>query len=218
MPSFDIVSEVDLQEARNGVENAVREVESRFDFRGVEATIELNDANKTIKVLSESDFQVNQLLDILRAKLLKRGIEGTSLDVPEDFVHSGKTWFVEAKLKQGIESAVQKKIVKLIKDSKLKVQAQIQGEEIRVTGKSRDDLQSVMALVRGGDLGQPFQFKKLPRLRQSCPAKPGIFSGLQRLLHLKAVSHFAVNFDIRTALFRDNQHFAHALCRFQTLF
>ncbi len=159
MPSFDIVSEVDLQEARNGVDNAVREVESRFDFRGVEATIELNDANKTIKVLSESDFQVNQLLDILRAKLLKRGIEGASLDVSDEFVHSGKTWYVEAKLKQGIESAVQKKIVKLIKDSKLKVQAQIQGEEIRVTGKSRDDLQSVMALVRGGDLGQPFQFK-----------------------------------------------------------
>ena len=77
MPSFDIVSEVDIQEVRNGVENATREVESRFDFRGVEATIELNDANKTIKVLSESDFQVNQLLDILRAKLLKRGIEGT---------------------------------------------------------------------------------------------------------------------------------------------
>ena len=110
MPSFDIVSEVDIQEVRNGVENATREVESRFDFRGVEATFELNDANKTIKVLSESDFQVNQLLDILRAKLLKRGIEGTSLDVPEDIVHSGKTWFVEAKLKQGIESAVQKKI------------------------------------------------------------------------------------------------------------
>ena len=147
MPSFDIVSEVDLQEARNAVDNASREVESRFDFRGVEATFELNDANKTIKVLSESDFQVNQLLDILRAKLLKRGIEGTSLDVPEDIVHSGKTWFVEAKLTQGIESAVQK------------VQAQIQGEEIRLTGKPRDDLHSVMALVHGGDLGQPFQFK-----------------------------------------------------------
>jgi uncharacterized protein YajQ (UPF0234 family) len=159
MPSFDIVSEVDIQEVRNGVDNASREVESRFDFRGVEASFELNDSNKTIKVLSESDFQVNQLLDILRAKLLKRGIEGTSLDVPEEFVHSGKTWFVEAKLKQGIESAMQKKIVKLIKDSKLKVQAQIQGEEIRVTGKARDDLQAVMALVRGGDLGQPFQFK-----------------------------------------------------------
>ena len=157
MPSFDIVSEVDLQEARNAVDNASREVESRFDFRNVEASFELNDASKTIKVLSESDFQVNQLLDILRAKLLKRGIEGSSLDVPENIVHSGKTWFVEAKL--GIESATQKKIVKMIKDSKLKVQAQIQGDEIRVTGKSRDDLQAVMAMVRGGDLGQPFQFK-----------------------------------------------------------
>ena len=153
MPSFDIVSEVDLQEARNAVDNASREVESRFDFRNVEASFELNDASKTIKVLSESDFQVNQLLDILRAKLLKRGIEGSSLDVPENIVHSGKTWFVEAKLKQGIESATQKKIVKM------KVQAQIQGDEIRVTGKSRDDLQAVMAMVRGGDLGQPFQFK-----------------------------------------------------------
>ena len=159
MPSFDIVSEVDLQEARNAVDNASREVESRFDFRNVEASFELNDASKTIKVLSESDFQVNQLLDILRAKLLKRGIECSSVDVPEYIVHSGKTWFVEAKLKQGIESATQKKIVKMIKDSKLKVQAQIQGDEIRVTGKSRDDLQAVMAMVRGGDLGQPFQFK-----------------------------------------------------------
>ena len=155
MPSFDIVSEVDLQEARNAVDNASREVESRFDFRNVEASFELNDASKTLSVVSESDFQVNQLLDILRAKLLKRGIEGSSLDVPENIVHSGKTWFVEAKLKQGIESATQKKIVKMIKDSKLKVQA----DEIRVTGKSRDDLQAVMAMVRGGDLGQPFQFK-----------------------------------------------------------
>ena len=119
MPSFDIVSEVDLQEVRNAVENATREVETRFDFRNVEATFELNEQNKTIKVLSESDFQVNQLLDILRAKLLKRGIEGTSIDVPEEFVHSGKTWFVETKLKQGIESAVAKKIVKLIKDLSL---------------------------------------------------------------------------------------------------
>ncbi|MGY6030814.1 YajQ family cyclic di-GMP-binding protein [Phytobacter sp. AG2a] len=159
MPSFDIVSEVELQEVRNAIENATRELETRFDFRNVEATIELNEKNKTIKVLSESDFQVNQLLDILRAKLLKRGIEGASLEVPDEFVHSGKTWFVEAKLKQGIESDVAKKIVKLIKESKLKVQTQIQGEELRVTGKARDDLQAAMALVRGGNLGQPFQFK-----------------------------------------------------------
>ncbi|AKE97093.1 YajQ family cyclic di-GMP-binding protein [Cronobacter sakazakii] len=158
MPSFDIVSEVDMREVQNAVENATRELETRFDFRNVTASFELNEKNQTIKVTSESDFQVNQLLDILRAKLLKRGIEGSSIEVPEEFDHSGKTWSVEAKLKQGIDSAMAKKIVKLIKDSKLKVQAQIQGEQVRVTGKARDDLQQAIALVRGGNLGQPFQF------------------------------------------------------------
>ncbi|MDT3611503.1 YajQ family cyclic di-GMP-binding protein [Cronobacter sakazakii] len=158
MPSFDIVSEVDMREVQNAVENATRELETRFDFRNVTASFELNEKNQTIKVTSESDFQVNQLLDILRAKLLKRGIEGSSIEVPEEFDHSGKTWSVEAKLKQGVDSAMAKKIVKLIKDSKLKVQAQIQGEQVRVTGKARDDLQQTIALVRGGNLGQPFQF------------------------------------------------------------
>ncbi|EKM6427349.1 YajQ family cyclic di-GMP-binding protein [Cronobacter sakazakii] len=158
MPSFDIVSEVEMREVQNAVENATRELETRFDFRNVTASFELNEKNQTIKVTSESDFQVNQLLDILRAKLLKRGIEGSSIEVPEEFDHSGKTWSVEAKLKQGIDSAMAKKIVKLIKDSKLKVQAQIQGEQVRVTGKARDDLQQTIALVRGGNLGQPFQF------------------------------------------------------------
>ncbi|EOC1316320.1 YajQ family cyclic di-GMP-binding protein [Cronobacter turicensis] len=158
MPSFDIVSEVDMREVQNAVENATRELETRFDFRNVTASFELNEKNQTIKVTSESDFQVNQLLDILRAKLLKRGIEGSSIEVPEEFEHSGKNWSVEAKLKQGIDSAMAKKIVKLIKDSKLKVQAQIQGEQVRVTGKARDDLQQAITLVRGGNLGQPFQF------------------------------------------------------------
>lgn len=147
-----------MREVQNAVENATRELETRFDFRNVTASFELNEKNQTIKVTSESDFQVNQLLDILRAKLLKRGIEGSSIEVPEEFDHSGKTWSVEAKLKQGIDSAMAKKIVKLIKDSKLKVQAQIQGEQVRVTGKARDDLQQTIALVRGGNLGQPFQF------------------------------------------------------------
>ncbi|WP_380184698.1 YajQ family cyclic di-GMP-binding protein [Kalamiella sp. sgz302252] len=159
MPSFDIVSEIDLQEVRNAVENANREVSTRFDFRNVEASYELNEKNESIKVLSESDFQVKQLVDILREKLLKRGIENGALDVPEEIEHSGKSWSVEAKLKKGIPTDVAKKVVKLIKDSKMKVQTQIQGEEVRVTGKSRDDLQSAMALVRGGNLGQPFQFK-----------------------------------------------------------
>ncbi|QTF09506.1 YajQ family cyclic di-GMP-binding protein [Brenneria izadpanahii] len=158
MPSFDIVSEIDMQEVRNAVDNATRELSTRWDFRNVPASFELNEKSQSIKVASESDFQVQQLVDILREKLMKRGIEGGALEVPEEMDHSGKTYSVEAKLKQGIESALAKKIVKLIKDSKLKVQAQIQGEQVRVTGKSRDDLQSVMALVRGADLGQPFQF------------------------------------------------------------
>lgn len=159
MPSFDIVSEIDIQEVKNAVENANREIASRFDFRNVTASFELNEKNESVKVLSESDFQVKQLVDILREKLLKRGIEGAALEVPDEIEHSGKSWSVEAQMKQGIPADVAKKIVKLIKDSKLKVQSQIQGEEVRVTGKSRDDLQGAMALIRGGDLGQPFQFK-----------------------------------------------------------
>ena len=159
MPSFDIVSEIDMQEVRNAVENANRELSTRFDFRNVSASFELNEKNETIKVLSESDFQVRQLVDILREKMLKRGIEGAALDVPEEIEHSGKNWSLDAKMKKGIETDVTKKLVRLIKDSKLKVQTQIQGESLRVTGKSRDDLQGAMALVRGGNLGQPLQFK-----------------------------------------------------------
>lgn len=158
MPSFDIVSEIDMQEVRNAVENATRDLSTRWDFRNIPASFELNEKNESINVASESDFQVKQLIDILREKLAKRGIEGGALDIPEQLVHSGKTYSIDVKLRQGIESLLAKKLVKLIKDSKLKVQAQIQGEQVRVTGKSRDDLQSVMALVRGADLEQPFQF------------------------------------------------------------
>ncbi|ACX89017.1 YajQ family cyclic di-GMP-binding protein [Pectobacterium versatile] len=158
MPSFDIVSEIDMQEVRNAVENATRDLSTRWDFRNVPASFELNEKSQSIKVASESDFQVQQLVDILREKLVKRGIEGGALEIPEEMEHSGKTYSVEAKLKQGIETTLAKQIIKLIKDSKLKVQAQIQGEQVRVTGKSRDDLQGVMALIRGGNLGQPFQF------------------------------------------------------------
>ncbi|HBO24223.1 MULTISPECIES: YajQ family cyclic di-GMP-binding protein [unclassified Providencia] len=158
MPSFDIVSEVEMNEVRNAVENAQRELTTRWDFKNVEASIELNEKNESIKVTSASDFQVLQLIDILREKMSKRGIDGAVLKVPEDVVHSGKTYSVEVTLQEGIDAATAKKIIKLIKDSKLKVQAQIQGEQVRVTGKARDDLQGVMALVRSGDLGQPFQF------------------------------------------------------------
>ncbi|AUH01708.1 YajQ family cyclic di-GMP-binding protein [Pectobacteriaceae bacterium CE70] len=158
MPSFDIVSEIDMQETRNAVENATRELGTRWDFRNIPASFDLNEKAQTIKITSESDFQVKQLVDILREKLSKRGIDGGALEIPEEMERSGKTYSVEAKLKQGIETALAKKLVKLIKDSKLKVQAQIQGEQVRITGKSRDDLQSVITLVRGAELGQPFQF------------------------------------------------------------
>lgn len=158
MPSFDIVSEIAMPEVRNGVENAQRELATRWDFRNIPADFELNEKNETIKVSSESDFQINQLLDILRDKLAKRGIDGGALDIPSDFEHAGKTYSVVVKLKQGINKELAKKIIKLIKDSKRKVQAQIQGEQVRVTGKSRDDLQGIMALVKEAELGQPFQF------------------------------------------------------------
>ena len=158
MPSFDIVSEITMHEVRNAVENATRDLANRWDFRNVQASIELNEKNESIKLATESDFQLEQLLDILRNACIKRGIESASLDVHADYEHSGKTYSKEVKLKQGIETETAKKITKLIKESKLKVQTQIQGDQVRVTGKSRDDLQAVIQLVKGAELGQPFQF------------------------------------------------------------
>ncbi|MDG6895803.1 YajQ family cyclic di-GMP-binding protein [Volucribacter amazonae] len=158
MPSFDIVSEITLHEVRNAVENANRDLANRYDFRNVPASIELNEKNESIKVATESDFQLEQLIDILRNACIKRNIESTSLDIPAEYEHSGKTYSKEIKLRQGIDKEMAKKITKLIKDSKLKVQTQIQGEQVRVTGKSRDDLQAVIQLVKNAELGQPFQF------------------------------------------------------------
>ncbi|TYG35090.1 YajQ family cyclic di-GMP-binding protein [Lonepinella koalarum] len=158
MPSFDIVSELTMHEVRNAVENANRVLSSRYDFRGVEAVIELNEKNESIKITSESDFQLEQLLEILIGSCIKRDIDSASLDVPSESEHHGKLYSKEIKLKQGIETDMAKKLVKLIKDSKIKVQTQIQGEQVRVTGKSRDDLQAAIQLVKGAELGQPFQF------------------------------------------------------------
>lgn len=155
MPSFDIVSEVDMQEVRNAVENAQRELETRFDFRGVEASFEWT--KEETKLTAEADFQLQQMVDMLRNKLIKRNVDVDTMDVGE-VVHSGKTFSLAIKFKQGIEQDVAKKLSKLIKDSKIKVQPSIQGDQVRVSGKSRDDLQAVIALVRQAELGQPFQF------------------------------------------------------------
>ncbi|MDG2954274.1 YajQ family cyclic di-GMP-binding protein [Bisgaard Taxon 10/6] len=158
MPSFDIVSEIAMHEVNNAVENANRVLTSRYDFRGVEAVIELNEKTETVKLTTESDFQLEQLIEILIGACVKRGIDSTSLDIPGESEHHGKLYSKEVKLKQGIKTETAKKITKLIKDSKLKVQTQIQGDQVRVTGKSRDDLQAVIQLVKGAELGQPFQF------------------------------------------------------------
>ncbi|GAL03763.1 YajQ family cyclic di-GMP-binding protein [Photobacterium aphoticum] len=155
MPSFDIVSEVDNVELKNAVDNSGRELATRFDFRNVDASFSLS--KEVVKVSAESDFQINQMMDIFRANLAKRGVDAKAMDL-KDIVHSGKTFYQEVAFKQGVESLIAKKVVKAIKDAKMKVQVAIQGEKIRVTGKKRDDLQAVMALIREGDFGQPFQF------------------------------------------------------------
>ncbi|GGB61081.1 YajQ family cyclic di-GMP-binding protein [Shewanella inventionis] len=156
MPSMDIVSEINEEELRNAVENSRREVSSRFDLRGKEIDIDLKDNVVTLK--AEDDFICKQLVDILRMQLSKRNVDPSAMEVDDKAIHSGKTFSLKVSFKQGIDALVAKKLVKAIKDSKLKVQSAIQGDKVRVTGKKRDDLQAVMRLARESDLGQPFQF------------------------------------------------------------
>lgn len=155
MPSFDAVSEVDLHELSNAVDQANREVGTRYDLKGTDTKIELNERELTL--IAEADFQIKQVLDILYNKLVSRKIDIKCLE-SGDVVKSGKGVRMPVTAKHGIEKELAKKIVKLIKDSKIKVQAQIQGEQVRVTGKKRDDLQAVMQLLREASLEQPLQF------------------------------------------------------------
>ena len=155
MPSFDIVSELNPHEVVNAVDQANREVGTRFDFKGTGAKFEL--AELVITLSAPADFQLKQMMDILKLKLTKRGIDIVCMKVDEPVV-SGQTAKQVATLRQGIETELGKKIQRLIKDSKLKVQAAIQDKQVRVTGKSRDDLQAVIALVRGAKLELPLQF------------------------------------------------------------
>ena len=157
MPSFDIVSEVDQVELRHAVENATRELGTRFDFRGVETSITLSDLSVTLK--SESDFQVRQLEDLFCNHCVKRGVVTAGADIEDKPVHSGKTYSLTMTFKQGIDQPTAKEIVKLIKEHKLKAQASIQGEKIRVTGKKRDDLQECIALLKKSEIELPLQFE-----------------------------------------------------------
>lgn len=156
MPSFDVVSEVDLQEVNNAVDQARRELGSRYDFKGVEAKFDLN--KDEITLTAEADIQLDQMVDILKSKLVKRSVDIGVLEISDDEA-SGKTLSRKVNIKQGIDSLLAKKMVKMIKDQKLKVQAAIQGEKIRVTGKKRDDLQSAIAFLKGSDIELPLQFE-----------------------------------------------------------
>ncbi|MFT5162974.1 MAG: hypothetical protein ACI9FJ_001555 [Alteromonadaceae bacterium] len=155
MPSFDIVSEVDSAEILNATNNAIKVLDTRFDFRGANASFSTKDGIVTMK--AEADFHLQQMLDILRTAAVKRKIDPSCMDT-ESVVHTGKTYSQAVTFQQGVEVDVAKKIVKAIKDQKMKVQASIQGDQVRITGKKRDDLQAVMTLVREGNFGQPFQF------------------------------------------------------------
>ena len=155
MPSFDIVSEVDLHEMRNAVDQAARELRSRFDFRGVDARFDFGEFG--VQLLAVEDFQLRQMEDILRDKMARRGVDGACLD-PGAIEGVGKQRRQPFALKQGIDRDTAKKIVKLVKDSRLKVQAQINGPKLRVTGKKRDDLQRIIAAVKEAELDVPLQF------------------------------------------------------------
>ena len=156
MPSFDIVSEVDMHELNNALDQSNREVGTRFDFKGIGASFELdNDSN--IKVSAEADFQIQQMLEMLRSKMVKRGIDTKSLK-EGDVQLVGQKASMIVTVQQGIEADIARKIVKAVKEAKLKVQTAIQGEKLRVTGKKRDDLQQVMALLKEGSYGVPLQY------------------------------------------------------------
>ena len=157
MPSVDIVSKIETAEILNATDNTERELATRFDFRGVDASIKF--ANDIVTIKTEADFQCQQLLDIFRGQLIKRKVDPRVIECEDESIHRGKTFTLDVTFKQGISAEICKKIVKLIKDEKQKVQATIQGDQVRITGKKRDDLQAVMAMVRAADLGQPFQFK-----------------------------------------------------------
>lgn len=156
MPSFDTVCDPDMVEVRNAVDNAAKEIGTRFDFKGTSAAIELKD--KEIILLGDADFQLQQVEDILRAKLAKRGVDVRFLDKGEMQKAGGDKVRQVVKVRSGIATEDGKKIQKLIKDSKLKVQAAIQGEAVRVTGAKKDDLQAVMALLRKEMSALPLSF------------------------------------------------------------
>jgi len=155
MPSFDVVSEVDMHELTNAVNNSNRAISQRYDFKGTETKVTQN--KEEITLTSESEFQVDQVLDIVHKEMIRRKIDIKSLEAGDPKPY-GKLVEQKLSVRQGIDKDSSRKMVKMIKASKIKVQAAVQDEQIRVTGKKRDDLQAVMALLREADLDVPLQF------------------------------------------------------------
>lgn len=161
MPSFDIVSKVDAQTLDNAVNIAKKEIDTRYDFKGSHVTLELNKKDMVINVEVESDMQLKQLEDIMLTKAMRQGLESNAFDLSKEHSASGKYIRKSIPVKNGIDKENSKKIVKLIKDSGLKVQAAIQDETIRVTAKKIDDLQDVIQLCKSSGLDLPLQFTNM---------------------------------------------------------
>jgi cyclic-di-GMP-binding protein len=156
MPSFDIVSKTDLSEVDNALANIAREIATRFDFKGSKSRIEREDATLTLH--ADDQGKLKQMHELLKAHLVRRKVDPSALDFKEPEKAAGDTLRQVILVKQGIDKDLAKRLVKEIKDGKLKVQAAIQGDELRVSGKKRDDLQQTIALVRGLKIEQPLQF------------------------------------------------------------
>jgi len=156
MPSFDTVCEADMVRVKNGVENSIKEIATRFDFKGTSASIEIKD--KEITVIGDADFQIEQILEVLRNKLTKQSVDVRFLDIGDLQKIGGDKVKKLIKVRNGIEAELAKKIQRLVKDSKIKVQAAIQEDKLRVSGTKRDDLQAVMALLRKDITDVPISF------------------------------------------------------------
>jgi cyclic-di-GMP-binding protein len=155
MPSFDVVSEIDTHELTNAVDQAIRELTQRFDFKGTDSSFELEDT--TVTMTAPADFQLKQMLDILKLRMSKRGIDVACLEVKDPEVNLARAKQLVI-CKNGIDADSGRKVSRLIKDSKLKVQAQVQGDKVRIIGKKRDDLQEAIAFLRKAEVGVPLQF------------------------------------------------------------
>ena len=156
-PSFDIVSEVDMQEVNNAINQTVKEITQRFDFKGTKRVVEVENGN-SIKIVTEDDTRMRNIVDILQSKFIKRGVSVKNLEYGKVESATGGMVRQSIRIKQGIEADVAKKITKDIKETKLKVQTQLQDDQVRVSGKKIDDLQAVIAFLKGKDYGVELQF------------------------------------------------------------